>query len=134
MAENPEDLNLPNAVVGRIIKEALPDGVNVSKEARQAIARAASVFVLYATSQANNIAQKNKRKTLAGKDVLQAMDDMELEQFIEPLTEALENFKKVQQNKKEAAARKRKEKDKESNQESGDLSIESEGTTESEGV
>lgn len=94
MAERPEDLNLPNAVITRIIKEAvstgsfplpgrgrwvgfragpkrfprrapllaapfsrpaslptqLPDGVNVSKEARSAISRAASVFVLYATS------------------------------------------------------------------------------------
>ena len=28
----------------------LPDGVNVSKEARRAISQAASVFVLYATS------------------------------------------------------------------------------------
>lgn len=85
MAERPEDLNLPNAVITRIIKEAvsrwtdgragqgrasgqrgepdpsrqlgsplpssqLPDGVNISKEARSAISRAASVFVLYATS------------------------------------------------------------------------------------
>lgn len=50
MAERPEDLNLPNAVVTRIIKEALPTGVNVGKDARLAISKAASVFVLYATS------------------------------------------------------------------------------------
>ena len=41
MAESPEDLNLPNAVITRIIKEAFPDGVNISKEARSAISRAA---------------------------------------------------------------------------------------------
>lgn len=50
MAERPEDLNLPNAVVARIIKEALPTGINVGKDARIAISKAASVFVLYATS------------------------------------------------------------------------------------
>lgn len=50
MAERPEDLNLPNAVVTRIIKEALPSGVNIGKDARLAISKAASVFVLYATS------------------------------------------------------------------------------------
>lgn len=50
MAERPEDLNLPNAVVTRIIKEVLPAGVNVGKDARLAISKAASVFVLYATS------------------------------------------------------------------------------------
>lgn len=50
MAERPEDLNLPNAVVTRIIKEAIPPGVNIGKDARLAISKAASVFVLYATS------------------------------------------------------------------------------------
>lgn len=44
MVDNIQDLNLPNSVVARIIKEALPDGINVAKEARTAIARAASVF------------------------------------------------------------------------------------------
>ena len=51
MAERPEDLNLPAAVVARLMKDALPEGCNVSKEARQAVCRAASVFVLYLTSQ-----------------------------------------------------------------------------------
>ncbi|AWP01072.1 putative DNA polymerase epsilon subunit 3-like [Scophthalmus maximus] len=91
MAERPEDLNLPNAVITRIIKEALPDGVNVSKEARRAISQAASVFVLYATSCANNFAMKAKRKTLNAGDVMSAMEEMEFERFLEPLREALED-------------------------------------------
>ena len=45
MAERPEDLNLPNAIVTRIIKDSLPDGVAVAKEARSAIAKAASVCI-----------------------------------------------------------------------------------------
>ena len=47
--------------------------VKVSKEANAAVAKAASVFVLYATSCANNVALKSNRKTLQGSDVLQAM-------------------------------------------------------------
>lgn len=93
MAERPEDLNLPNAVVTRIIKEAIPDGVSVSKEARLAISKAASVFVLYATSCSNNFALKNKRKTINAQDVLSAMEDMEFEQFIEPLQQCQEAFR-----------------------------------------
>uniref|UniRef100_A0A8C6Z1T2 Uncharacterized protein n=1 Tax=Nothoprocta perdicaria TaxID=30464 RepID=A0A8C6Z1T2_NOTPE len=38
------------AVVKSRVSFQLPDGVNISKEARSAISRAASVFVLYATS------------------------------------------------------------------------------------
>ena len=90
MAECPEDLNLPNAVIMRIIKDALPDGVAVSKEARSAMAKAASVFVLYATSTANALAQRNKKKTVNAQDVLTALQDMEFENFVEPLQESLD--------------------------------------------
>ncbi|KAM4743973.1 DNA polymerase epsilon subunit 3 [Anableps anableps] len=112
MAERPEDLNLPNAVITRIIKEALPDGVNVSKEARRAISQAASVFVLYATSCANNFAMKAKRKTLNAGDVLAAMEEMEFERFLEPLRDALEVYKKDQRGKKEVSEQRRKDKEK----------------------
>lgn len=112
MAEKPEDLNLLNAVITRIIKEALPDGVNISKEARSAISRAASVFVLYATSCANNFAMKGKRKTLNASDVLSAMEEMEFQRFVTPLKEALEAYRREQKGKKEASEQKKKDKDK----------------------
>lgn len=90
MAERLEDLNLPNSVVTRLIKDALPEGVNIAKEARTAIGRAASVFVLFVTSSANNVAVKNNKKTISAQDVLQAIVDTEFENFSEPLQEALE--------------------------------------------
>uniref|UniRef100_A0A2K5DGM4 DNA polymerase epsilon subunit 3 n=1 Tax=Aotus nancymaae TaxID=37293 RepID=A0A2K5DGM4_AOTNA len=151
MAERPEDLNLPNAVITRIIKEAvsssggakegaggkqvldrqlclppvssqLPDGVNISKEARSAISRAASVFVLYATSCANNFAMKGKRKTLNASDVLSAMEEMEFQRFVTPLKEALEAYRREQKGKKEASEQKKKDKDKKTDSEEQDKS------------
>lgn len=110
MAERPEDLNLPNAVITRIIKDALPEGVNVSKDARLAMSKAASVFVLYATSCANNFAMKAKRKTISGPDVIAAMSDMEFDRFTEPLKAVLEAFKKEQKTKKDAAEARKKAK------------------------
>ncbi|XP_017295922.1 DNA polymerase epsilon subunit 3 [Kryptolebias marmoratus] len=132
MAERPEDLNLPNAVITRIIKEALPDGVNVSKEARRAISQAASVFVLYATSCANNFAMKAKRKTLNAGDVLAAMEEMEFHRFLEPLREALEGYKKDQKGKKEVTEQKRKEKEKKIDSESNKYREEEEAEEEEE--
>jgi len=110
MAEKPEDLNLPASVITRMIKEVLPEGVNISKEARAAISKSASVFVLYATSCANNNALQNKRKTLTANDVFDALREMEFEQFVEPLQESLEVFKKEQKGKRDAAELKRKQK------------------------
>ncbi|GAB6027109.1 DNA polymerase epsilon subunit 3 [Chamberlinius hualienensis] len=108
MAERPEDLNLPRSVVSRIVKEVLPEGVNLSKESRAAISKAASVFVLYATSCANNFAMKAKRKTLNGQDVLSAMESMEFEKFVQPLKESLDNFRQDLKDKKEASEKRKK--------------------------
>uniref|UniRef100_A0A8D0AYY1 DNA polymerase epsilon subunit 3 n=1 Tax=Salvator merianae TaxID=96440 RepID=A0A8D0AYY1_SALMN len=131
MAERPEDLNLPNAVVSRIVKEALPDGVNVSKEARSAIARAASVFVLYATSCANNFAMKGKRKTLNAGDVLSAMEEMEFQRFVGPLKESLEAYRRDQKGKK-ASELKKKDKEKKDESEDADKNREEENEEEEE--
>lgn len=85
MAEKLEDLNLPNMTVQKIIKDALPDNVSVGKDARSALSRAASIFVLYVTSQATKEAQKVNRKTLLGQDILTALEELEFDEFISPL-------------------------------------------------
>eukprot|EP00092_Neocalanus_flemingeri_P007534 GFUD01008132.1.p2 GENE.GFUD01008132.1~~GFUD01008132.1.p2 ORF type:complete len:150 (-),score=73.65 GFUD01008132.1:158-607(-) len=107
MAERPEDLNLPTSIVTKIIKDCLPGTCKVSKEANAAIAKAASVFVLYATSSANSVAQKSNRKTITGPDVVNAMGDMEFDKFVRPLENSLAIWKKSQQAKKDTAAKKK---------------------------
>lgn len=107
MAEKLEDLNLPMTVVTRIVKEALPDGVAISKEARTGLAKAASVFVLYVTSAATNIVKNKKRKALTGQDVLDAMRDIEFDNFVEPLGEALEQYKQLVSARKSGAGKKK---------------------------
>ncbi|KFV46882.1 DNA polymerase epsilon subunit 3, partial [Gavia stellata] len=96
----------------------LPDGVNISKEARSAISRAASVFVLYATSW----------KTLNAGDVLSAMEEMEFQRFVAPLKESLEVYRREQKGKKEA----RKDKDKKADSEEQDKSREEENDDDDE--
>ncbi|CAH0547479.1 unnamed protein product [Brassicogethes aeneus] len=93
MAEKLEDLNLPNMSVQKIIKEAIPENVNIGKDARSALSRAASVFILYVTSQASKEAQKANRKTLIGQDVIAALEELEFEDFIDPLQDLLKEFK-----------------------------------------
>ncbi|CAG2106802.1 unnamed protein product [Medioppia subpectinata] len=97
MAEKPEDFNMPSNVVAKIIKESLPSGVNVSADVRSAASRmsadvrsaasrSASIFILYVTTCANSIAIANKRKTLTAQDVIEAMNQIDFEDFAEELT------------------------------------------------
>ena len=53
------------------------------------ILQAASVFVLYATSQANSMAHNQSRKTIYGQDVITAMNEMEFDKFVRPLENSL---------------------------------------------
>lgn len=90
MVEKIEDLNLPAAIVGRLIKEALPEGSIVAKEARNALTRAASVFVLYLTGASTEAAQEKNQKTISAQHVLTALKEIEFESFVEPLEQQLE--------------------------------------------
>merc|ERR1712083_743261 len=107
MAEKPEDLNLPTSIVSKIIKDCFPSTCKVSKEASAAIAKAASVFILYTTSSSNAVASKSNRKTISGQDVITAMGDMEFDKFVRPLENSLVLWKKSQQTKKDMAAKKK---------------------------
>lgn len=69
MAEMREDLNLPNAVSTRITKEALLDGINISKEARGAVSCTAIVFLM-PHPRWKNFSVKGKCKTLCASAVL----------------------------------------------------------------
>merc|ERR1711976_311889 len=98
-----EDLQLPLSVVSKIIKDSLPQGVIVSKEARMAMSKAASVFILYCTSCANNLVMANKRKTLRDVDILAALDEMEFGEFVPQLKQNLEGYRKSTKDKREKA-------------------------------
>ncbi|BFF93299.1 DNA polymerase epsilon subunit 3 [Drosophila madeirensis] len=107
MVERIEDLNLPNAVIARLIKEALPDGASVSKEARAAIARAASVFAIFVTSSSTALAHKQNHKTITAKDIMQTLTELDFESFVPSLSQDLEVYRKVVKDKKDIKASKK---------------------------
>lgn len=109
MVERIQDLNLPNAVIGRLIKDALPDGINASKEFRTAVGRAASVFVIYLSSAATEEAKKANMKTIGANHVFAALEAVEFESFVEPLKEALEVYRKTAKEKKDKVPAKKKD-------------------------
>ncbi|VIO99972.1 DNA polymerase epsilon p17 subunit, putative [Brugia malayi] len=96
-----EDLRLPQTVIGRLVKDALPPGVIISKDARIAIARAATVFILHAATYAQECAVSNKRKTVTALDVLNAVRVLECEELEKPVKEAVEIWKANKQQRNE---------------------------------
>ncbi|EMP31404.1 DNA polymerase epsilon subunit 3 [Chelonia mydas] len=132
MAERPEDLNLPNAVITRIIKEAVSISRDIKKckkiEVKTENLKGVKCACCTENGPANNFAVKGKRKTLNAGDVLSAMEEMEFQRFIAPLKESLEVYRREQKGKKEA----RKDKDKKADSEEQDKSREEENDEDDE--
>ena len=100
MASKPEEFSLPMACINRIIKESLPDGTIVSKEAKLALMKATCVFILYSTAISNEFASKAHRRTLYAEDMFQALEDMELSEFIPDLRAMLDTYKTTSKGRK----------------------------------
>lgn len=99
MEVSPDDLKLPGAVIARLIKDSLPEGVNVSKEAKTAIGRAAAIFILHATTFASENARLKNRKNVSAEDVLTALKSLECEELGRPVRDALELFRQQKEQK-----------------------------------
>lgn len=63
----------PAACVNRIIKNILPDHLQMNKDARQAFIRAAGIFIFYITHCSNEFSKSAKRQTIFPKDVLDSL-------------------------------------------------------------
>lgn len=89
MAETLNDLNLPQGAINKIIKDGLPENIILGKDVKAAVSRAASMFILYLTAQSTQFAQKVNRKTILAQDILDALEETEFDDLIEPVEGAL---------------------------------------------
>ncbi|KAI9225285.1 MAG: histone-fold-containing protein [Piptocephalis tieghemiana] len=95
-----EDHDLPKAILQRIIKAALPEGVLLQKDARSALSRSTTVFINYLAAEANDIAKKAGHKTIGKDDVLKAIQTLELQEFLPTMEAEYSEWKRIQDEKK----------------------------------
>ncbi|KAI9305741.1 histone-fold-containing protein [Cunninghamella echinulata] len=87
-----EELELPKANVARVLKNALPQGTALQKNAKLAVGKAATVFISYISSLANDVAKSSNHKTITTADVFKAMETAELDSLMPKLKERLEGI------------------------------------------
>jgi len=95
-----KEFELPHASVARILKSKLPEGVSVSREAKQAFSKSAGIFILYLTAASNEFCKDSKRQTLSAKDILEALRSLDFGDFIEPLEVALDDLRESSNSRK----------------------------------
>ncbi|EAW07782.1 putative CBF/NF-Y family transcription factor [Aspergillus clavatus NRRL 1] len=93
------DYLLPRSLTLRLAKSVLPPNTAIQKDAVLAIQKAATVFVSYLSSHANEATLK---RTLAPADVFAALSELELDAFQLRLEKELEAFTELKAGKRKA--------------------------------
>ncbi|KAM9915732.1 hypothetical protein OXX80_013876, partial [Metschnikowia pulcherrima] len=78
-----EDLSLPKATVQKIIGEVLPKDIAISKEAREAITECSIEFIMILSTQSNDIAEKEAKKTIASDHVIKALEELGFHNYLD---------------------------------------------------
>lgn len=92
-----DDLSLPKATVAKILTEILPpdSGMTTTKDYRDALIEACVEFVTLISSQANDISEKDNKKTISAEHIAMALKELEFDSYIGPVLECAEEYRKV---------------------------------------
>ncbi|KAK6815925.1 hypothetical protein RU639_009237 [Aspergillus parasiticus] len=94
-----EDYLLPRSLTLRLAKSVLPPNTSIQKDAVLAIQKAATVFVSYLSSHANEATLK---RTVAPADVFSAISELEFDGFRSRLEKELDAFTELKAGKRKA--------------------------------
>ncbi|KAJ5382934.1 Histone-fold [Penicillium concentricum] len=92
-----EDYLLPRSLTIRLAKSVLPPNTTIQKDAVLAMQKAATVFVSYLSSHANDATLK---RTIAPADVFNALSELELDSFRGRLEQELEAYTEIKAGKR----------------------------------
>ncbi|KAI9700182.1 MAG: hypothetical protein M1820_006850 [Bogoriella megaspora] len=85
------DLNLPRTMCQRLAKGVLPANTQIQKDALLAMTKSATVFINYVATHAQDNAVAADKSSIRPKDVIEAIRELEFEDFIPRLEIELES-------------------------------------------
>ena len=96
-----QDRILPAANIGRMMKRMLPSDVKINKDTKDFVATCVSEFISFITSEAADKCLQEKRKTLNGEDLVWALHNMGMSEYVEPLRVYLTKYRESRADKLE---------------------------------
>ena len=94
-----DDLSLPKATVQKIISEVLPKDIAISKEAREVITECSIEFIMILSTQLNDIAEKEAKKTIALDHVMKALEELGFHNYLQIISRVLDEHKEMSKGK-----------------------------------
>lgn len=100
-----DDLSLPKATVQKLINEMMPEDIICSKDTRDLLIDCCVEFIHLIASEANEICEKETKKIIAGEHVLQALQALGFEDYVEEVDEVFKEHKKQQKDRDKKSTR-----------------------------
>ncbi|KAL3812866.1 hypothetical protein ACJIZ3_014134 [Penstemon smallii] len=91
-----QEMLLPIANVGRIMKQILPTNAKISKEGKETMQECVSEFIGFVTSEASEKCRKERRKTVNGDDICWAMGNLGFDDYSGPLKRYLNRYREIE--------------------------------------
>ncbi|KAL2136407.1 hypothetical protein VTI74DRAFT_3841 [Chaetomium olivicolor] len=100
-----DDLSLPKATVQKIVGEILAgsSGIAFSKEARDVLIECCVEFITLISSEANEISEKEAKKTIACDHIIKALDQLGFPDYVPAVLDAAAEHKEVQKGREKKA-------------------------------
>ncbi|KAF9105347.1 negative cofactor 2 transcription regulator complex subunit ncb2 [Mortierella sp. AM989] len=97
---NDDDLSLPKATVQKLINEMMPDDIACAKDTRDLLIECCVEFIHLLASEANEICEKETKKTIAAEHVITALKALGFDGYL-PEVEVVLHDHKTQQKVKD---------------------------------
>ncbi len=79
-----------------MMQEILPPDIVFSKEAREGLIECCVQFIMMVSTESNDIAERESKKTIASEHVIKALEELGFEEYLDPIRETLEQHRSIQ--------------------------------------
>lgn len=95
----PVNANAPPATVQKIVQDILASepGMTFAKDSRDLLIECCVEFITLISSEANEIAEKDAKKTIACEHVKAALEELDFGDYVPAILEVAQDYKKQQQ-------------------------------------
>ncbi|KAF9548824.1 negative cofactor 2 transcription regulator complex subunit ncb2 [Mortierella hygrophila] len=91
-----DDLSLPKATVQKLINEMMPDDIACAKDTRDLLIDCCVEFIHLLASEANDICEKETKKTIAAEHVITALKALGFDAYLPEVEVVLQDHKTQQ--------------------------------------
>ncbi|KAI8345849.1 histone-fold-containing protein [Mortierella sp. GBAus27b] len=102
---NDDDLSLPKATVQKLINEMMPDDIACAKDTRDLLIECCVEFIHLLASEANEICEKEMKKTIAAEHVIAALKALGFEGYLPEVEVVLQDHRTQQKVKDRKSGR-----------------------------